>query len=478
MKKIYTLLAMAFCVYSAGAGAAERSAVNGLRSNLEEQKMAKKETSAKAATRADENWKSIGKGIYREGLVSSFIKGLDPQDIEVEIEQNVNDETCYRIVNPYENWENPFADVEYDASGEYYINFNIVDYQGKKVWYINGDSNLGLIWPQISDGVMGMMSIMAFGDQAYQYGVDAFAEYFGESSLGVYREGLLTYPYDMTFVGSDKEVVTQANIWVHFSSQQSGYGFMVNQKGNFAIAMPGVEMKDYDPFEGYTLVGECDSQDNLFDNYFREWETPQGKSVVYENPLNKGEFHIKNFFVAGGWQSEETAKLFDFEINLSDPNYGTIDWIEDVYNDVEYGTTSIMSSSTFYTRYIADAKEKLTKAQFLAQHPEMNIYIDADTKRIMLPIQSVGFLFPDAPETSEVYSAITWAATEAPAAASWIQLPSDYVLPNSGVNTIAADDVNAPVKYYNLQGMEVANPEAGQLVIMKKGSKASKFIAK
>ncbi|MDE5868875.1 MAG: hypothetical protein K2H18_01470, partial [Muribaculaceae bacterium] len=48
----------------------------------------------------------------------------------------------------------------------------------------------------------------------------------------------------------------------------------------------------------------------------------------------------------------------------------------------------------------------------------------------------------------------------------------------SGVNSVVADDVDAPAKYFNLQGMEIANPEAGQLVIVKKGNKATKVIVK
>lgn len=61
--------------------------------------------------------------------------------------------------------------------------------------------------------------------------------------------------------------------------------------------------------------------------------------------------------------------------------------------------------------------------------------------------------------------------TEEPISASLI-LPDD-----SGVENVMVD-ANAPVKFFNLQGMEVANPEAGQVVIKKQGSKATKFIAK
>ena len=51
--------------------------------------------------------------------------------------------------------------------------------------------------------------------------------------------------------------------------------------------------------------------------------------------------------------------------------------------------------------------------------------------------------------------------------------------PNAGLNDVIADsDVNAPVEYYNLQGMRVANPEAGQLVIKRQGKTVSKIVVR
>lgn len=49
----------------------------------------------------------------------------------------------------------------------------------------------------------------------------------------------------------------------------------------------------------------------------------------------------------------------------------------------------------------------------------------------------------------------------------------------SGVEGIAADaefDVNAPAEYFNLQGIRVATPEAGQLLIKRQGNKATKVV--
>ena len=49
---------------------------------------------------------------------------------------------------------------------------------------------------------------------------------------------------------------------------------------------------------------------------------------------------------------------------------------------------------------------------------------------------------------------------------------------SSGINAIAPDyiDENAPVEYYNLQGIRIINPTEGQVVIRRQGSKAEKII--
>ena len=47
----------------------------------------------------------------------------------------------------------------------------------------------------------------------------------------------------------------------------------------------------------------------------------------------------------------------------------------------------------------------------------------------------------------------------------------------SGVADVVVDE-NAPVQYFNLQGVEISNPEAGELVIVKQGSKVTKTVVK
>lgn len=54
--------------------------------------------------------------------------------------------------------------------------------------------------------------------------------------------------------------------------------------------------------------------------------------------------------------------------------------------------------------------------------------------------------------------------------------PGKITLPGTGVEGVMDDNMNAPVKYFNLQGVEVANPAKGEIVIMKQGSKATKTV--
>ena len=46
---------------------------------------------------------------------------------------------------------------------------------------------------------------------------------------------------------------------------------------------------------------------------------------------------------------------------------------------------------------------------------------------------------------------------------------------STGIESVDAEEVEAPVEYYNLQGVKVANPEKG-LYIKKQGKKVTKVI--
>lgn len=48
----------------------------------------------------------------------------------------------------------------------------------------------------------------------------------------------------------------------------------------------------------------------------------------------------------------------------------------------------------------------------------------------------------------------------------------------SAIDNVNVDNTNAPVEYYNLQGMKVNTPAAGQIVIRRQGTEATKILVK
>ena len=68
-----------------------------------------------------------------------------------------------------------------------------------------------------------------------------------------------------------------------------------------------------------------------------------------------------------------------------------------------------------------------------------------------------------------------WTAETAVRTPGLVTLPEGFNY--SGISNVAAD-ANAPVRYYNLQGVQIAAPVKGQLVIKTQGNKSMKFIGR
>lgn len=96
--------------------------------------------------------------------------------------------------------------------------------------------------------------------------------------------------------------------------------------------------------------------------------------------------------------------------------------------------------------------------------PSQGGLITMKNNRIEFPAKSIWFYFPMYDQES-VYSNTNQKE------AGYLELPTE----DSGVADIEINE-NAPVEYYNLQGVRVANPAQGELVIIRQGSKAIKSI--
>lgn len=108
--------------------------------------------------------------------------------------------------------------------------------------------------------------------------------------------------------------------------------------------------------------------------------------------------------------------------------------------------------------YIASTTEILAE-------PSQGGLITMNGNRIEFPAKSVWLYFPQYNSQSVYHNSN--------------QTEPGYLIIDklNGIDGIAVDE-NAPIEYFNLQGVRIANPEKGQLVITRQGSKTSKTIVR
>lgn len=97
------------------------------------------------------------------------------------------------------------------------------------------------------------------------------------------------------------------------------------------------------------------------------------------------------------------------------------------------------------------------------------VNLNGVSKENKAPDARVGFSFEP---TYGMYWAIDNKGTPA-------NMTAQIVFPGAdGVGSVAVDDSNAAVEYFNLQGVRISNPEPGQIVIKRQGNNVTKSIAK
>lgn len=147
--------------------------------------------------------------------------------------------------------------------------------------------------------------------------------------------------------------------------------------------------------------------------------------------------------------------------NSSGANAGKMDFR--IYNGWSFTVTApegYLLSAIEMTRYTSQA--------FNLNASVGEVTVNGDMASWEMPAAA-----PAAEATEATGKSVTFTAT----ATNNIQTMKVIVVPDgqSGIESVVAGDEDAPVEYYNLQGVRVANPTAG-LYIVKQGSKVSKAI--
>lgn len=428
MKKIYALLAVAACTVSASAMTTLVAEQAGeMRANLE---VAAKLTPAPmkaAATAPTGTYNVLGEGKVREGLLSAVGDGEFVESGEIwaiTIEQSATDANWYRtkIYN-----ENAPTMESVGEENDIYFYFNTA----------NPDKVYSLGFKVYDD--------YTFYQMVTESGVDQMLAnptvVTGNPQYAKLENGLITFPaggFLYTDVANTKSL------------------FRANISGDFAIAMPGTEMPEI-----WTTLGTSTFYDGFFGSFYGIEGEPfpnalVSETVVQEKIAEPGVYRLMTPYME--WF--ESAKHLIIDMTYKAPD-GTIVGVVDQQNtgveDGRQGITYIFSRSINYRNGPEDFV-KDTEA-----FPEYNISWDAATRTINMPNMSLFAFYPNYDEEHVYYNP--------DGVASKITIPE-----NSGVNdVVVSDSENGKVTFYNLQGVQVENPENG-LYIVKQGNKVQKVL--
>lgn len=226
------------------------------------------------------------------------------------------------------------------------------------------------------------------------------------------------------------------------------------------------EFKPYNDLEYWTPVGEGEYRDGLtYSIYRKEGETASEENVpvcnveVYRNVQDPNYLRIMNPF---GPYMKQFYKNGEFESNplyldLTDPENVVWELQDTGIRDSE-GQIYFMSAQ--YGAYIF----QLSEAEIVEWGIKNITYAD---NVISFPKGSVLLGVPKGDKQWSV-------GNNLPEYNTYLSLPKDW---NSAVSDITVEGTDAPVEYYNLQGVRVANPENG-LYIKRQGKTAKKVLVK
>lgn len=212
--------------------------------------------------------------------------------------------------------------------------------------------------------------------------------------------------------------------------------------------------------DNWTAIGQCDYTDVFLTaiGYTNSLlAEPQTYKVdVERNKTNPSLVRIVDPYVNHPYFQKKSTKLklsshghhHYIYLDYSDPDFVMIPE-SPMGADLGYGMVCANSPASWY--YPEHSKEEIRKYYGVATYKDGTITLPNNA------------LFTS--ETRSEHNALYRNAFE-----------GKLVLTSAGVDGIEADGTEAPAEYYNLQGIRVANPQAGQLLIRRQGKKATKVV--
>lgn len=390
---------------------------------------APRHAAAKVVDYSTETWKSLGEGKYVASAIADCYGGSkDAADVEVFEAEGKSG--LYKVVGVW-------ADILESTEGTLYIDAT--------------DPEFVLVNKQITgitdnvDGVTYIASLSAVAIDEYDIDKAAFLANFADQNAYV-DNGVIIFPAGSLVLQwpeapEDSKYGTDATKWYNYA------------KTDGRLVLPGAEYVD-----PWGEAVEATMVETILSPVFLDSYSSSPYNVKVQKNNETGAYRIIEPWSQLYKALNFNGKSPNLEIDATDPTNLVIELQETgISGGATAGAYMIMSKS-YYNLLNELETEDAEKITLTDNNDGTSTIKFPYHSTLMYAATSQKIYYASADQTGSTITFKTFSA---------------------GVNDIITDtDVNAPVEYFNLQGMRVDAPAAGQLVIKRQGSKVSKEIVR
>lgn len=381
---------------------------------------------AQAPDYSSYTWKDLGEGTMSDFVLCNLVVGFFNDPVKVQVQESEQVSGVYRILKPW----SAIDGVPFDES----LNQIIIDASDPEYVMVPAQK------APIETGGLGETWYCSYTDWAVNVidKKDLFIEMQPEKVLKL-KDGVIKFSQNcmaVMYPGGDAESDVGPGQWTYTNMEYEGYLVLPDGSGEVA--------------DEWTDLGTGRFLDGFLERTFDSSYKPVEMEVqIMENKNVPGVYRVVDAF------KHSSATGRDLILDARQPDFVRIEEQNTGVNTT-LGWLYILSVSTNgeYTTY-----QEMVDA--FPSYAERNI--TKDDKGIYMPTNSILLTFP----TSGDFSC--YPTSDA--------LPSYVLFPGvDSVDSIGTDEADAPAEYYNLQGMRVQSPVAGQLMIVRKGNKTYKTV--
>lgn len=381
------------------------------------------EKGAPAKAAGEQTWKDLGEGTFSDFVMSNLFMGYFNDPVKVMVQESEQTPGMYRLVNPWKGNEGDVFDDTYnylviDATDPDYVMIPeqrapLHDSKDGETWYCSYTD-----WAINVAGVTKELFTELQPDKVPQL-----------------RDGVIKFSQNCMAVmypeGTGDEGV-EPGTWTYANMEYEGY-----------IILPGATFNDE-----WESMGMGRFLEGFLEPVFYNEYVPVEKEVeIMKNTRVEGVYKVNKAY--------DSPTSQDLVIDARQPDFVRVEEQNTGVNSSN-GWIYVLSVSTNgpFTDYEG-------MVEYNPDYADRNITMDENG--IYFPKDSMLLYFPMTGDLS--------AYTIPNAVDSYVLFPGA-----SGIGSIANESETAPAEYYNLQGMRLTSPEAGQLVIVREGSKTRKMI--